>query len=62
MCKSTSYRVRDGRERLKAHLWCEERDLPRNEPQDDICEVCGYEDASVEHGICADCRQGQTQV
>jgi hypothetical protein len=25
---------------------------------DPICEVCGFEDVSVDHGICADCRQG----
>ena len=58
MCKSSDYRVRDGRERLKAHLWCEERQITRQEPSEDVCEACGYSDVSVEHGICADCRQG----
>lgn len=51
-------RVRDARERIQTHLWCEERGLSRQEPVDPICEVCGFEDVSVDHGICADCRQG----
>ena len=61
MCKSIEYRVRDARERIKAHLWCEDRGVAQHEePQDGICEVCGYEDASVHHGICPDCRQQTT--
>lgn len=52
------YRVRDARESIKVHLWCEERDMPRRDAVEDTCEVCGYSDVSVENGICADCRQG----
>ena len=52
-------RVRDARERMMAHLWCEDRDIDlQEEPTEAVCEVCGYSDASVVHGICADCRQG----
>lgn len=54
-------RVRDARECMWAHLWCENRDINlQEEPQDGICEICGYEDASVHHGICPDCRQQTT--